>query len=313
MADPLVSVHIIIYNMIDYIEETLTSALEQDYDNLEVIAADDGSTDGTAEVIADFAVRYRGRLVPLLGGPNLGHTGNSNRGLRACRGKYIAFQGGDDVLLPGKIKAQVAWLEESQDRVLCYHDYEAFNDENGERLYLASEFTRLVNGKGADYPVRVGCPWGAVTVMVRASAIPPHGFDPHIAIVSDWILWIDCLAKGGAYGFVDGVYARYRRHARNISKSGLQVLQDDQFATLALAESRYPHLLSAVRVGRARLLRTAGMTEMRRGNSVAARSYWWGSMMTALHWKAILAWGVTFLPRNTASRIVAFVKPPFLY
>ena len=254
MTTPLVSVHIIIYNMIEFIEETLTSALEQDYENLEVIASDDGSTDGTTEVIMDFARRYPGRLIPIVGARNVGHTGNCNRALQACRGKYVAFLGGDDVFLPGKVSAQVAWLEEDKERVLCYHDYEAFEHETNETLYHGSDHHPMVNGAGAGYALRKGCAWGALTVMVRASAIPTHGFDPHIRVVSDWVFWVDCLAAGGKYGFVDGIYARYRRHSRNISKSATQVLQDDQFATLAVAESRYPTLLPSVRAGRARLI-----------------------------------------------------------
>jgi len=75
---PLVSIHIITYNQIDFIHDTLTSALEQDYENLEVVVADDGSTDGTAEVILEYAKKYPNRLLPLVGGPNLGITGNSN-------------------------------------------------------------------------------------------------------------------------------------------------------------------------------------------------------------------------------------------
>lgn len=313
MLKPLVSVHIIIYNMIDYIEETLTSALEQDYENLEVVASDDGSTDGTPDVIMDYARRYPGRLVPLVGGPNLGHTGNCNRALKACRGKYIAFQGGDDVFLPGKISEQVRWMEEDERRVLCYHDYEAFDTRTGARLYLGSEYKPLVNGSGADYPVRVGVPWGGTTVMVRRSAAPAHGFDARIPIVSDWIYWIECLASGGGFGYVDGVLARYRRHDRNISKSGLQTLQDDQFATLAVVESRYPQLVPAVRFGRGRLYRMAGMAYLRKGDVATARRYWWHSMHHHLHWQGVAALGLTLMPKAVIGPLVQRFKPAFTH
>lgn len=311
MSKPLVSVHIIIYNMIDYIEETLTSALEQDYDNLEVIASDDGSTDGTQDVIRSFAERYPGRLVPLVGNQNLGHTGNCNRALAACKGKYIAFLGGDDVFLPGKISAQVAWMEENEERVLCYHDYEAFDNATNRTLYLASELIPMVSGRGAGHLVRHGTTCGGLTVMVRASAIPAYGFDKHIPVVSDWIMWIDCLAAGGEFGYLPGVLARYRRHDKNISKSGLQILQDDQFATLAVTESRNPHLVGDVRAGRARLYRSAGMLHMRRGDTVAARAYWWHSLRHQLHWKGAVALGLTFLPQSLADNLIARFAPPF--
>lgn len=311
MSQPLVSVHIIIYNMIDFIEETLRSSLEQDYDNLEVIASDDGSTDGTQDIIREFAARYPGRLVPLIGNTNIGHTGNSNRGLAACKGKYIAFQGGDDVFLPGKIKAQVEWMEADERRVLCAHDYEAFDSATGNRLFLGSEHTPLTTGRGASHIVRNGTVWGGLTVMVRAAAVPAHGFDKHIPIVSDWIMWIDCLASGGEYGYVPGVLARYRRHERNISKSGMQILQDDQFATLAVTESRNPHLLGDVRVGRARLYRSAGMKHMRAGDARQARRFWRHSLWQHLHWKGVAALGLTYLPRKLAQTLLTRIKPPY--
>lgn len=102
-AFPLVSVHVITFNQAHLIHETLQSILAQDYANIEIIVADDGSTDGTANIISEYANQYPSKIIPLVAGPNLGITGNSNRGLQACKGKYIAFIGGDDLFLPSKI------------------------------------------------------------------------------------------------------------------------------------------------------------------------------------------------------------------
>lgn len=311
MSNPLVSVHIIIYNVIEFIRETLESALQQDYDNLEVIAADDRSTDGTAEVIREYADRYPGRLVPVLGEQNLGHTGNSNRALRACKGKYIAFQGGDDVFLPGKIRKQVEWMEEDERRVLCGHEVEAFDADTGRRLYLYSDYVPLRSGRGAGAIIRHGVPFGATSIMVRSSSIPPHGFDTRIPIVSDWILWIECLASGGEYGYIPGVYARYRRHANNITKSAFQERQDDLFTTLAIAESRYPHLIPAVRYARSRVFRSAGMRHMRGGDRLLARLFWQASLRERLDWKSLLPLGLTYMPSSVASWLIDRVRPAF--
>src|SRR5689334_23285444 len=100
MSRPLVSVLVVAYNQISFIADTLASAVEHDYENLQVVVADDGSTDGTTDVVLDFARRHPGRVVPLTGGPNLGITRNCNRGLTACKGEYVAFLGGDDLFLP---------------------------------------------------------------------------------------------------------------------------------------------------------------------------------------------------------------------
>ena len=215
-AQPLVSILIISYNQKEYVGEALTGALEQDYENLEVVIADDGSTDGTAEVILQYAEKYPDRLVPLVGGPNLGITGNSNRALKACKGKYIAFMGGDDVLLPGKISAQVKWMEKDENRVLCGHAVHILRDDE---VIDTPRITKK-NGRGTgyqDYIKNITEPFPAVAIMVRSKCIPDYGFDERVPLVSDWKMWIDCLGEQGEYGFVEGVYARYRKHEKNIT------------------------------------------------------------------------------------------------
>jgi glycosyltransferase involved in cell wall biosynthesis len=237
MNRPLVSIHIITYNQIQFVHETLASALNQDYDNLEIVVADDGSTDGTAEIILDYAKRYPSKIVPLVGGPNLGITGNSNRALRACKGEYVAFQGGDDSFLPGKISKQVEWLEADKHRVLCYHNIDVYDSETGKTLYLWSEKFRFRNGN-ARTVIRHGTFFGASSVMVRH----PKNlfFNEKISTASDWFMWIEILEKqSGSLGYVDGVYARYRRHANNITVTGAHAL-NDALATVDAVEELAP-------------------------------------------------------------------------
>ena len=223
---PLVSVSIITYNQAQFIHEALQSALSQDYKNIEVVVSDDGSTDGTAEIILEYARRHPGKVVPLVGGPNLGITGNSNRALKACQGKYIAFMGGDDTLLPTKVSKQVAWLEADKDRVLCYHDVDVYDSESGKSLYLWSQKYRFRMGN-AKSVVKYGTFFAATSVMVRY----PHQlhivFNENIPTASDWLMWIEILERQVGYlGYVEGVYARYRRHPNNITSTGSHQLHD---------------------------------------------------------------------------------------
>ena len=137
MGNPKVSAIVLTYNHEDYLEDTLDSVVLQDYDNLEIIVADDGSRDRTVEVIQEYANRYPNRIMPVINQPNLGVTGNSNRGLFASSGEYIVFLGGDDQYLPGKIAHQVAWMEADPRRVLSGHDVEIFE------FFWASEISSL--------------------------------------------------------------------------------------------------------------------------------------------------------------------------
>jgi glycosyltransferase involved in cell wall biosynthesis len=102
--NPLVSVIIPVYNGEKYLAEALDSVAAQDYTPLETIVVDDGSTDGTAQLAqARPEVRYIYQT-------NQGGGGARNTGLAAATGDFIAFLDADDVWLPGKLHAQVAYL-----------------------------------------------------------------------------------------------------------------------------------------------------------------------------------------------------------
>jgi glycosyltransferase involved in cell wall biosynthesis len=277
MTRPLVSILIISYNQASFIDQTLTSALEQDYEPLEVVISDDNSTDGTAEIIQAYAARYPTRLKAITGGDRLGITGNCNRALRACTGRYIAFQGGDDILLPGKITAQVAWMEADPARVLCGHDVDVFESATGRTLYRWGARYSMPVGRGARAFVERGCLYAAMTIMVRASAMPARGFDERIAIASDWKFWIDCLASGGQYGLIEGTYSRYRRHqssATNLSHADQQkvaALRADSLLTLDLVAAEHPHLRQACARGRATQYYQVGVMLLLTGDMRGAR------------------------------------------
>src|SRR5690242_2461986 len=105
-ATPRVSIVIATYNHAQFVEAAVLSAVAQSYPMLQVVVADDGSTDSTREIIRRLSSEDT-RIVPLVDGPHVGIAANLNRALHVSTGHYIAFCGGDDVMLPGKIAAQV--------------------------------------------------------------------------------------------------------------------------------------------------------------------------------------------------------------
>lgn len=273
---PKVSIHIISFNQKDYIAEAIESAVGQDYENLEVIVSDDASTDGTAEIIAAYQLRYPNRLVAILNKNNVGITANSNRGLRACTGKYIAFQGGDDVLLPGKITAQIRWFEKDEKRVLCGHQVEVFYEDGSRSSHLLTR--RLVDGVGPEQVIRHGWAYAATATMVRAEKIPPHGFDEALPVVSDYMMWIEALAGGGIYGYVNGIYAKYRRHNTNVSNNQLSILTDME-RTLRLVSERYPQYRDSCSYALAVYLPyTSGVFLLQKGEKTEARKKFLGAI-----------------------------------
>ncbi|KAA0987721.1 glycosyltransferase [Pseudomonas sp. ANT_J12] len=233
--NPKVSVMIITYNQSHLIAETIESVLLQDYKNLEIVVADDASTDGTREVILDFQRRYPDVVIPILNEKNMGITGNSNAAFFACTGELVAILGGDDLFLPGKIKAQVEQFEDSK-VVLSYHPVDIFNHADGKVLFRTNTTEKEKINNVYDLISKGGIP-GASSVMVRRSACPSHGFDPLFPVVSDWIFYIE-VALRGEIRELSGVFGKYRKHGLGASDRTFELLQES-LLTVDLISQRY--------------------------------------------------------------------------
>jgi glycosyltransferase involved in cell wall biosynthesis len=106
VTTPLVSVVINVYNGVPYLSEAIDSVLAQTYRNRELIVVDDGSEDGTGELVAGYgdAVRYVRQ-------PRGGIGSARNRGLEHAGGEYFAFLDADDRFVPDKLERQLAAFE----------------------------------------------------------------------------------------------------------------------------------------------------------------------------------------------------------
>lgn len=250
---PFVSVSLVTYNQQKFIRESIESVLDQDYDNLEIVIGDDGSQDNTWAIVQEYERNYPDKIKAFRNEQNLGITGNCNEVLKRCTGKYIAFTAGDDVWVPAKISKQVEVMERDQSVVLCYHDIEVFNSEDGKILRFwnhgpfscppimgdAEMVAREVIEQGTSF-------MASLSVMARRDSFPATGFDQRVPVASDWLMWIEILAAGGPkkkVEYIPDVLARYRRHGSNIT---LLKHMDDELVTLAIVESKYPRFVVSV-------------------------------------------------------------------
>src|SRR5882672_6803905 len=133
MTTSLVSVIVPAYNCALYLAEALDSALDQDYAAKEVIVVDDGSVDDTPKIIE----RYGSRVVALRQ-KNSGSAAARNAGMRHARGEYFAFLDADDLWLPGKLSAQVRYLDRHASVGMVYSNWGVWHPSEGGRFETAS-------------------------------------------------------------------------------------------------------------------------------------------------------------------------------
>lgn len=219
MSFPLVSVTIPTYNAEEFIIESIESILNQDYPNIEIVIADDCSTDNTQQILKEYLKdKDPSKIKVFFNEKNVGVTKNSNICLKACTGKYIFLHAGDDIMLPKKISTQVQFMETHPDYVICYHNMDVFDSTTKKTLYLYNSFYRNYPHQGDISKIlKYASFFGACSVAIRADAIPDYGYNENILTCSDWFLVFDVLAQGGKIGYINKVLSRYRRHSNSLS------------------------------------------------------------------------------------------------
>ena len=204
------SVVIPTFNRADFIREAVDSVLSQDFASLEVIVVDDGSTDATPTVMAaidDQRLHYVGQA-------NHGRSHARNAALRLARGRYIAFLDSDDLYLPGKLRRQVAFLDENPDFAMVYTAADCV-DEFGASLgqtYEATHAGDLYPEVAFFRPLTITLP----TVMVRRSVLDVvGGFDECMHRFEDTDLWRR-IAKRYPIGALPEPTCLIRSHEGNL-------------------------------------------------------------------------------------------------
>jgi glycosyltransferase involved in cell wall biosynthesis len=118
-AQPLVSILVSNYNYGRFVADSIKSALDQTYSNIELIVCDDGSTDDSVQVIEEYA--RRDSRLHLIRKANGGQASGFNAAFAACRGEIIALLDSDDLFLPHKVERIVADFQAHPDSGLSVH------------------------------------------------------------------------------------------------------------------------------------------------------------------------------------------------
>jgi glycosyltransferase involved in cell wall biosynthesis len=186
MKYPKVSIVIPTYNRAHTLERSIRSVISQSFTDFELIIVDDGSPDGTREVICGFE-DSRIRYIP--NGFNGGPGSARNRGIASARGQYVAFQDSDDEWCPGKLQKQVDVMESADTRIgIVYTGFLRF--EKNRVQYIPS---RSISKREGDLYTQLfhGNFITSQTVLVRRECFDYCGmFDESLLALEDWDLWI---------------------------------------------------------------------------------------------------------------------------
>jgi len=199
---PRVSVIIPTYNRSELLQVAIESVLAQTYPHIEIIVVDDGSTDDTATVMAQYAGR-----VTYLRQTNRGVAAARNTGFRAASGQYLTFLDDDDLILPAKVERQVQVLS-SRPKVGLVHCRYYYADGNGDpldKVGLLPEGEVLKDLLCGNF-IWMGAP------LIRRRCLEQVGlFDEGIPSVSaDWDLWLRIALAGYPFACVQEPLGAYR-------------------------------------------------------------------------------------------------------
>jgi glycosyltransferase involved in cell wall biosynthesis len=126
---PLVSILINNYNYGRFLAEAIDSALQQDYPHIEIVVVDDGSTDHSRQIIAN----YGEQIIPVLK-ENGGQASAFNQGFAHSSGEIICFLDADDIIVPHKISTIIRIFAQHPDIEWCFHRLNFVNFDTGELL-----------------------------------------------------------------------------------------------------------------------------------------------------------------------------------
>lgn len=253
---PLVSVLMSVYNGQGFLPQALDSLLGQTLADLEVLAVDDGSTDGTWRLLREQADRDR-RLRLMRNPANLGLTRSLNRGLGQARGRYLARQDVDDLSEPQRLAEQVAVMEQDPGLVILGSDILVVDGQGRPSGEIGF---RPRSDPGIRRYMLLNNAFFHSTVMLRRQALVDHGlaYDEDLAYAQDFDLWSRLLEHGRGANLPRPL-VRFRRHGGQLSERAWQAQQAvaDRVALANLARQgltglltpRQVHLLRRVALG----------------------------------------------------------------
>lgn len=285
MQQPICSVVIPTRDCLGYLPAALGSVALQNRQEIEVIVADDGSTDGTQ----DWLAGRRAGLPPLrmieTGG--VGPSGARNAAIAASKAPYIAFLDADDVWWPNKLTPQLAWHNSHPETAFSFTDY-LHVSPSGRQLGTCFAYwdSPLAHHAGPGFSIMPDAELsllatnvvGTSTVVARRAAIEEVGGFGRLASAEDWNLWLH-LAARWPVAFSAAITANYLMRPGSVTSKSAERLEAMR-QILSRYEDRTDHATRrAVKAARSRI--DIAEAELARAEGRAWRAIWSGAAALA--------------------------------
>lgn len=220
---PTISVLMSVYNDSPHLEKAVESILNQSYPNFEFIIINDGSTDGSLELLKNYA--QQDERIKLFDEPNKGLTEELQFALQHVRGKYIARMDGDDIAHPDRFEHQIEFMT-SNPEIICSGTNVMFIDEDSDPLGESEQETQHDKIEEQLYKGRGGAIFHP-TMMAKTSAIKKvGGYDTRYRVGQDLDLFFR-LGEIGRLANSTEVTLKFRRSFKSTTtleskKAGLK-------------------------------------------------------------------------------------------
>ncbi|MBW8371823.1 MAG: glycosyltransferase [Thiobacillus sp.] len=269
----LISVIMPCYNAAPFLEEALSSVMNQSYPNVELIVIDDGSSDNSVEILERMAKTHPGRI-KLLFQQREGPYPARNFGLTHADGKFIAFLDADDWWDSDCLEKLHTALEQSN-AVLSYCGWQNIGVQGGRgNPYVPPDYEA---GDKAETFLRAAAPWPIHAALVRREVVTTiGGFDTHWPSCMDYDLWLR-IGVAHPIVLVPEVMAFYRHHGvgQITSKQWIQA-ENSRLVKKKFVKAN-PELVSHLSQDKLKQLIDGGL--LRRGYN----AYWQRDLTTAWH------------------------------
>jgi glycosyltransferase involved in cell wall biosynthesis len=209
---PAVSVIVSVRNGQPYLDAALASLARQSLDDFEVVVVDNGSTDGSAEIIAEWVGRDRRFRSSFVAQPGVSRA--LNHGVSLARGQFLARLDADDIALDDRLAIQFAIMRADPELALL-GGYAILIDDHGRRV---GERQHPTSDEALRASLPVGCPFVTSTVMMRRDVFDQvGGYREGLNLSEDYDLWCR-ISEVARLGNVDRALSRYRVHPQSATQ-----------------------------------------------------------------------------------------------